>query len=262
MARSRYAIWQTGHALLLLLCSQLALAAEAPAPSEAVSTVNPEQYWQSQDWQQSGEAKQIGEQWTLFHKSNQGYRLGLALLLPDWQQVADLLPLSRHLNEQGFDTLFLLPDPRQLELDPYDEKDQIRIEAFRELWLRQLANLQTNSGEPSGYQLLIAAGSSAAWLAGELKQDGVTPPDGLILIDAFYPAAESNAVLAEEIAKATMPVLDLYQQGKSGWLDQAARERALATRRENKLDWRQIPLQSQAQRLDLVVGWLRFQGIK
>lgn len=245
--------------LLWLIIPSALLAAEEPAPADQPDD---QLYWQTQDWQDAGQAKQIGDQVTLLHKSDQGYRLGLALLLPDWQQVADLLPLSRHLNEQGFDTLFLLPDPRQLELDPYDEKDQIRIEAFRELWLRQLANLQTNSGEPSGYQLLIAAGSSAAWLAGELKQDGLTPPDGLILIDAFYPAAESNAVLAEEIAKATMPVLDLYQQGKSGWLDQAARERALATRRENKLDWRQIPLQSQAQRLDQVVGWLRFQGLK
>ena len=252
----------TGILLALLCLTPLALAAEKQAPSAASKSENTEQYWQSQDWQESGEAKQIGEQRTLFDKRNQGYRLGLALLLPDWQQVADLLPLSRALNNQGFDTLVLLPDPRQLELDPYDEKDQMAIEAFREIWQRRLTDLLSNSGDPTGYQLMVAGGSSAAWLAGLFKQEGFTAPDGLILIDAAYPAAESNQILADEMAASTMPVLDLYLQGQSSWIDQAARERALATKRANKLEWRQVPLLTRGQRTEQVTGWLRFLGWK
>ncbi len=115
--------------LLWLIIPSALLAAEEPAPADQPDD---QLYWQTQDWQEAGQAKQIGNQVTLLHKSDQGYRLGLALLLPDWQQVADLLPLSRALNRQGFDTLIMLPNPTQLTLDPNDEKDQLAIQAFKE----------------------------------------------------------------------------------------------------------------------------------
>jgi len=82
--------------LCLLLCAPL-LAAEtgaepAPAPeatqsepaipeanaASAADSSDSDLYWQSQDWQDAGQAKQVGDQVTLLHKSNQGYRLGLA----------------------------------------------------------------------------------------------------------------------------------------------------------------------------------------
>ena len=177
--------------LLWLIIPSGLLAAEEPAPADQPDD---QLYWQTQDWQDAGQAKQIGDQVTLLHKSDQGYRLGLALLLPDWQQVADLLPLSRSLNDQGFDTLIMLPSPHQLTLDPNDEKDQPAIDAFRELWQRKLTSLQENSGDSSGYQLMIAAGSSAAWLSGLLSTEALAPPDALVLVDAFYPAHAASSI--------------------------------------------------------------------
>ncbi|MFB0954820.1 MAG: DUF3530 family protein [Aeromonadaceae bacterium] len=188
--------------------------------------------------------------------------MGLALLLPDWQQVADLLPLSRALNRQGFDTLIMLPNPTQLTLDPNDEKDQLAIQAFKERWQLRLTSLQENSGGESGYQLMIAAGSSAAWLCNLLSSESIAPPDALVLIDAFYPAADANEILAHDVATAPYPVLDLYREQQVSWLDRAASERRLAVNRNDKLDWRQVAIRTSAEREEQLTGWLRYLGWK
>ena len=245
--------------LLWLIIPSGLLAAEEPAPADQPDD---QLYWQTQDWQEAGQAKQIGNQVTLLHKSDQGYRLGLALLLPDWQQVADLLPLSRALNRQGFDTLIMLPNPTQLTLDPNDEKDQLAIQAFKERWQLRLTSLQENSGGESGYQLMIAAGSSAAWLCNLLSSESIAPPDALVLIDAFYPAADANEILAHDVATAPYPVLDLYREQQVSWLDRAASERRLAVNRNDKLDWRQVAIRTSAEREEQLTGWLRYLGWK
>ncbi|MEZ7861072.1 MAG: DUF3530 family protein [Aeromonadaceae bacterium] len=245
--------------LLWLIIPSALLAAEEPAPADQPDD---QLYWQTQDWQEAGQAKQIGNQVTLLHKSDQGYRLGLALLLPDWQQVADLLPLSRALNRQGFDTLIMLPNPTQLTLDPNDEKDQLAIQAFKERWQLRLTSLQENSGGESGYQLMIAAGSSAAWLCNLLSSESIAPPDALVLIDAFYPAADANEILAHDVATAPYPVLDLYREQQVSWLDRAASERRLAVNRNDKLDWRQVAIRTSAEREEQLTGWLRYLGWK
>ena len=245
--------------LLWLIIPSALLAAEEPAPADQPDD---QLYWQTQDWQEAGQAKQIGNQVTLLHKSDQGYRLGLALLLPDWQQVADLLPLSRALNRQGFDTLIMLPNPTQLTLDPNDEKDQLAIQAFKERWQLRLTSLQENSGGESGYQLMIAAGSSAAWLCNLLSSESIAPPDALVLIDAFYPAADANEILAHDVATAPYPVLDLYREQQVSWLDRAASERRLAVNRNDKLDWRQVAIRTSAEREEQLAGWLRYLGWK
>ena len=245
--------------LLWLIIPSGLLAAEEPAPADQPDD---QLYWQTQDWQDAGQAKQIGDQVTLLHKSDQGYRLGLALLLPDWQQVADLLPLSRALNRQGFDTLIMLPNPTQLTLDPNDEKDQLAIQAFKERWQLRLTSLQENSGGESGYQLIIAAGSSAAWLCNLLSSESIAPPDALVLIDAFYPAPDANEILAHDVATAPYPVLDLYREQQVSWLDRAANERRLAVNRNDKLDWRQVAIRTSAEREEQLTGWLRYLGWK
>lgn len=238
--------------LLLLLCPGLALAADE---------VNVEEiYWQDQDWQLYGEAKQVGSQLTLWHKSNQGYRLGLALLLPDWQQVSQLLPLGHALNELGFDTLTMLPTPRQQDLDPGSEANQQKVQEFRQLWAEQVKDLQKNAGDESGHYLLVAQGSSAAWLASLLAAKQLPAPEALLLLDAAYPAKDANAIMAREIAQLPLPVLDLYQSDPHPWRQAAAQARQLEVRRSNKLDWRQQPYRLSSQWANQVKGWLHHLG--
>jgi hypothetical protein len=243
--------------LFLCLCTfcPLITAEESPAPAD------PEVYWQTQDWQDAGQAKQVGDQVTLLHKSNQGYRLGLALLLPDWQEVAELLPLSRTLNNQGFDTLIMLPSPSQLTYDPYDKKDQDGIQLFREEWQKRLTELQQNSGS-DGYQLVVAAGSSAAWYVALLGKQAIADPDALVLVDAYYPDTDANNILAHSLALAAYPVLDLYRKNQVSWLDKAAQTRRLENKRNNKLDCRQIALDQASERGYQLNGWLHYLGWK
>lgn len=238
--------------LLLLLSPWLALAEEEVNVDEI--------YWQDQDWQQYGEAKQVGSQLTLWHKTNQGYRVGLALLLPDWQQVSQLLPLSHALNDQGFDTLTMLPSPRQQDLDPGSEADQQKVQEFRLLWAEQVKDLQKNAGDSSGQQLLVAQGSSAAWLASLLAAKQLPAPDALLLLDAAYPAKDANAVMARELAQLPVPVLDLYHDAPHPWRLDAAQARQLEVRRGNKLDWRQQRYRQPSQWANQVKGWLHHLG--
>ena len=94
--------------LLWLILPSALLAAEEPAPADQPDD---QLYWQTQDWQEAGQAKQIGNQVTLLHKSDQGYRLGLALLLPDWQQARPAVEAGERL---GF-----LPGDLTQKIDPY-----------------------------------------------------------------------------------------------------------------------------------------------
>lgn len=242
--------------ILLLLCGYTALL---PADEPAATNQDPDVYWQSQDWQEAGSAQKIGNQVLIQHKSEQGYRLGLALLLPDWQQVADLLPLSHRLNRLGFDTQIMLPSPFQLELDPNSEKDQPAIEQFRSEWQQHLSGQLETAGQ-DGYRLIIAAGSSAAWLGNLISKQAMEAPDALVLVDAFYPDKDANAILARDMAGVSCPVLDMYTEELNSWLTQASQSRRIEARRANKLDLRQVALHSAAERSTVLSGWLRHLG--
>lgn len=70
---------------------------------------------------------------------------------------------------------------------------------------------------------MIAAGSSAAWLCNLLSSESIAPPDALVLIDAFYPAADANEILAHDVATAPYPVLISIASNRSaGWIEPPA----------------------------------------
>ena len=233
------------------------------AASGAGDTANDsDQQWQNQDWQATGDSHQIGQQTVVMHKSNRGFRLGLAVLLPEWQQVGELLPLANQLNDVGFDTLVMLPTAQQLTLDPGSEQDQLASQAFKEQWQRRINELLESKGDQPGYSLLVAAGSSAAWLVNLLSAQSLTMPDGLVLVDAFSPANDTNAVLAQQVAGLACPVLDLFRQNQVNLLDQAATARARAVRQQNKLSWRQMALGDRSERPGALAGWINTQGWK
>lgn len=237
-------------------------AAGNAAPAAGDTANDSDQQWQNQDWQATGNTHQIGQQTVVMHKSNRGFRLGLALLLPEWQQVGELLPLAGQLNDLGFDTLVMLPTAQQLTLDPGSEQDQLANQAFKEQWQRRINELLESKGDQPGYSLLVAAGSSAAWLVNLLSTQSLSMPDGLVLVDAFSPANDTNAVLAQQVAGLACPVLDLFRQNQVSWLDQAASARARAVRQQNKLSWRQMALGDRSERPAALAGWINTQGWK
>jgi len=233
-------------------------AASAAEPTES----DPEYTTQAEVWQKHPDARQFGEEWVLVHKSEQSYQQGIAIILPEWQQTASLLPLSKALSQQGFDCVILLPTPAQIKINPGDEKQQEAVQQQLELWSNRLSGVDENMPASGGHRLLIAQGSSAVWLGQLLAADKLNKPDALVLLNAFYPDQQANNLQATQLSSSIYPVLDLYQENRSNWLIQTAQQRQLATKRSAKLNMRQQTIYDLSEAPEKISGWLTTLGWK
>ena len=233
-------------------------AASAAEPTES----DPEYTTQAEVWQKHPDARQFGQEWVLVHKSEQSYQQGIAIILPEWQQTASLLPLSKALSRQGFDCVILLPTPAQIKINPGDEKQQEAVQQQLELWSNRLSGVDENMPASGGHRLLIAQGSSAVWLGQLLAADKLNKPDALVLLNAFYPDQQANNLQATQLSSSIYPVLDLYQENRSNWLIQTAQQRQLATKRSAKLNMRQQTIYDLSEAPEKISGWLTTLGWK
>ena len=233
-------------------------AASAAEPTES----DPEYTTQAEVWQKHPDARQFGQEWVLVHKSEQSYQQGIAIILPEWQQTASLLPLSKALSQQGFDCVILLPTPAQIKINPGDEKQQEAVQQQLELWSNRLSGVDENMPASGGHRLLIAQGSSAVWLGQLLAADKLNKPDALVLLNAFYPDQQANNLQATQLSNSIYPVLDLYQENRSNWLIQTAQQRQLATKRSAKLNMRQQTIYDLSEAPEKISGWLTTLGWK
>ena len=233
-------------------------AASAAEPTES----DPEYTTQAEAWQKHPDARQFGQEWVLVHKSEQSYQQGIAIILPEWQQTASLLPLSKALSQQGFDCVMLLPTPAQIKINPGDEKQQEAVQQQLELWSNRLSGVDENMPASGGHRLLIAQGSSAVWLGQLLAADKLNKPDALVLLNAFYPDQQANNLQAIQLSSSIYPVLDLYQENRSNWLIQTAQQRQLATKRSAKLNMRQQTIYDLSEAPEKISGWLTTLGWK
>ena len=233
-------------------------AASAAEPTES----DPEYTTQAEAWQKHPDARQFGQEWVLVHKSEQSYQQGIAIILPEWQQTASLLPLSKALSRQGFDCVILLPTPAQIKINPGDEKQQEAVQQQLELWSNRLSGVDENMPASGGHRLLIAQGSSAVWLSQLLAADKINKPDALVLLNAFYPDQQANNLQATQLSSSLYPVLDLYQENRSNWLIQTAQQRQLATKRSAKLNMRQQTIYDLSEAPEKISGWLTTLGWK
>ena len=233
-------------------------AASAAEPTES----DPEYTTQAEAWQKHPDARQFGQEWVLVHKSEQSYQQGIAIILPEWQQTASLLPLSKALSQQGFDCVILLPTPAQIKINPGDEKQQEAVQQQLELWSNRLSGVDENMPASGGHRLLIAQGSSAVWLGQLLAADKLNKPDALVLLNAFYPDQQANNLQAIQLSSSIYPVLDLYQENRSNWLIQTAQQRQLATKRSAKLNMRQQTIYDLSEAPEKISGWLTTLGWK
>ena len=233
-------------------------AASAAEPTES----DPEYTTQAEAWQKHPDARQFGQEWVLVHKSEQSYQQGIAIILPEWQQTASLLPLSKALSQQGFDCVILLPTPAQIKINPGDEKQQEAVQQQLELWSNRLSGVDENMPASGGHRLLIAQGSSAVWLGQLLAADKLNKPDALVLLNAFYPDQQANNLQATQLSSSIYPVLDLYQENRSNWLIQTAQQRQLATKRSAKLNMRQQTIYDLSEAPEKISGWLTTLGWK
>lgn len=243
--------------LLTLLASGASQASEVAPP---VAKPQPLDYWQNSDWQGLPDSTQIDKQTVLFAKHDSDSYVGLAILLPDWQRSGQLWQLTRALGRLGFDTLLLLPSPQQAELDPAAEKKQQAIDDFRKQFAARIIKLGDAKLQEGGFKLILAQGTSAAWATNLIASEQVPAPDALVLLDGFFPNVQSNQTLAKQVAQATMPTLDLYQEEGGRWPLLAAEARRSESRRSHKLNYRPYALMELDETPTRIQGWLTHLG--
>lgn len=206
----------------------LTLLASTTSPANEISP-RPLDHWQESDWKGVPDSTRIDKQRVLFAKHDGDSYLGLAILLPDWQRSGQLWQLTGiWVDSASIPCCCSSPADRA---DPASEKKQENIDAFRRQFAERIVKLGDAKLQEGGFKLLLAQGTSAAWAANLITSEQLPAPDALVLLDGFFPNQLSNQTLAKQVAQASIPTLDLYQEdGDAGpyWLPRLARARAAA----------------------------------
>ncbi|MGJ8679382.1 DUF3530 family protein [Paraglaciecola sp.] len=123
------------------------------------------------------------------------------------------------------------------------------------------------AGEYPGFYLVIAQGSSAAWITKVFSEFKSNIPDAFVAVSPFWPDREYNQKLPKIMAKTPMPVLDIYSQSDNSWALQTVKQRELAAIKSLKLLYRQRPLIGANQHTQKsrylskeIHGWLSHMG--
>jgi hypothetical protein len=202
-------------------------------------------------------APEVDKQQVLFAKHDSDNYVGLVILLPDWQRSGQLWQLTRELGRLGFDTLLLLlaaadrAGPRRRE----ETAGHRRFSQAVCLPHQQAGGCQAAGG---GFKLLLAQYQRRLGRQPH-RQRAVARPDALVLLDGFFPSQLSNQTLAKQIAQASIPTLDLYQEEGGRWPLLAA-EAAEASRRSHKLNYRPYALMDLDETPGRIQGWLTHLG--
>ena len=155
-------------------------------------------------------------------------------------------------------------------VQPYSHGEHISDAGFlaHQRRMQQLMTAAVGySSQYPGFFLVIAKGTSAAWLSSIYAEPKVDQPDALVAIAVNWPDQKYNKSIPQLIATTPAPVLDISSQWDSGWTIKTARQRAIAARRSLKLHYRQREVIGQPSDPNTVIqiakeihGWLTHMG--
>jgi hypothetical protein len=240
------------------------------------------------------EEVQAGEQTLpiVINTSNVPISKGAAILISDighGQLGSKMLgPLITNLNDHGWNTVAtfspsiglsyeiqLNPDLLNNEdettsIKPYQSLTSYREDNFtlHEQQMQLFMNSVMERAEQyPGFALVIAEGTSAAWLTKLYAQGDLRIPDSLVVISPFWPDPEFNEQLPELVLKAPPPILDIVSQWDNKWALHTRQARLKSATVGLKPKYRQRELiglphgQNQAQYLTKeIVGWTNYLG--
>lgn len=125
----------------------------------------------------------------------------------------------------------------------------------------------TYSSRYPGFYLVIAKGTTSAFLAKLYSDQKVGQPDALVTIGTYWPERPRNTALAKYLGELETPVLDLYNSWDTGWTKVMAKERRVQAERALKLHYRQREIVGQAYDSEQyqyiakeIYGWLTHMG--
>ncbi|WP_416307957.1 DUF3530 family protein [Neptunicella sp. SCSIO 80796] len=223
------------------------------------------------------------------HSADTSSIKGVATLLSDMSQTPDknLLGLSRKLNAVGWITLLVAAPPTQI-LDSFTATDLtadnqqnivqlinsgafVNQQAFADVEQRlqqQMTSVAEQAKKHPGFQLIVARGTTAAWLTKLYSQKNLPPPDGLVVLGPYWPQATLNNYIADYIATSGTAVLDIYSTYDNNWVNSTVRQRRIAANKAFKVHYRQreivgLPSQSTQQNTYIsneIIGWIKSMG--
>ncbi len=190
---------------------------------------------------------------------------GTVILVPDWSQhpasprMINLL--RQQLVDYGWNTMaMMVPEPLT------ETNGEILLTYQTELLQRLQAVMKSAENNP-GSIIVIAQGSSGAFI-NQLYQSGqLKPPEGLILLSAYLPDKALNQAVSLALAKHKVPTLDLQQQQDNPFVMASSQLRLQLVRKHIKEIYRQRLLpgsfdqpQNQQWVFNEVYGWLSYLG--
>ncbi|TRY32950.1 DUF3530 family protein [Aliiglaciecola sp. M165] len=136
----------------------------------------------------------------------------------------------------------------------------------QDLILRMQAITSRTSQYP-GFFLVIAQGTSAAWLTKIYAENLLGSPDGMVALSPHWPAREYNNQLPMWVSQTEMPYLDIYTPWDNKWAQDTVAQRHIQSVKALKMIYRQRELigqqldQQQFARLGKeIYGWLTHMG--
>ncbi|MGL4712264.1 MAG: DUF3530 family protein [Shewanella sp.] len=209
-------------------------------------------------------------------------KLGAAIILPATNGTADspglMAFVRRNINSAGWASLSLTPPAEMLaanfattatevttpgaaqlsapsnkpsaKIKPEDSSKHLQEQ--EDFLIQSMAQLDAVGEDYVGKRILITADQSAGLLISLLSQKKIADPDVLIVINPYREDEQHNHALAEQLAKLTLPILDIQSpDGHPASLETADNRKKLAVTLESP-NYRQTTL---ALNLDNESAW-------
>lgn len=281
--------------LILLLISGIASAQTGMSETEKLiadvqRTMHPDNY----------KKVLIGEQETVFfiNQANLPLNKGMVLLVSEAGRNGvskiSLAPMAKYFNDYGWATLLVTapdyqwqvnnniamsmekPSPDAIpksvdqgvpayEADPTINQNMFRAQEQQFLLLMNAASDEMMNYP--GFNVVIAEGTSAAFLAKLYAEDNLMAPDAFVAISTNWPVKSLNDQVPEFLARTPAPVMDIYNQWDNDWAKSTAKQRRVVAEKSLKMHFRQREIIGQALNetqfeymAKEVYGWLSYMG--
>lgn len=152
----------------------------------------------------------------------------------------------------------------QTEAQVFQNTDFLRHETQLVALMEQVV---TYSSRYPGFFLVIAKGTTSAFLAKLYAEEKIGQPDAFVTLGTYWPERPRNKALAKYLGEIETPVLDLYNSWDNGWTKTTAKLRRIEAERALKLHYRQREIVGQAYDSEQyqyiakeIYGWLTYMG--
>lgn len=152
----------------------------------------------------------------------------------------------------------------QTEAQVFQDADFLRHETQLVALMEQVV---TYSSRYPGFFLVIAKGTTSAFLAKLYAEEKIGQPDAFVTLGTYWPERPRNKALAKYLGEIETPVLDLYNSWDNGWTKTTAKLRRIEAERALKLHYRQREIVGQAYDSEQyqyiakeIYGWLTYMG--